>query len=254
MDYVRSFVLVAMITFVGWFLKQFISPVNLVMLYLLGVVVIAFRRGLWPAIFTAVVSVIAFDFFLVPPYLTFRISDTEYLITFAGMIIIGGLISLLVTRSREHAESAQTREKETAALYALSQDLTVAADTDSIISAAAKHVNEIFRWDSAFLVPEDDRLVEHTTSSGLRLDADELAVATWAFEHGAVAGYDTDTLHSSRLRYIPLESSRRVLGIMGVRPAEPDGIITPEQAYILMAFSNLTAQALERVNLTKDNR
>ena len=254
MDYVRSFVLVAMITFVGWFLKPFISPVNLVMLYLLGVVVIAFRRGLWPAIFTAVVSVIAFDFFLVPPYLTFRISDTEYLITFAGMIIIGGLISLLVTRSREHAESAQTREKETAALYALSQDLTVAADTDSIISAAAKHVNEIFRWDSAFLVPEDDRLVEHTTSSGLRLDADELAVATWAFEHGAVAGYDTDTLHSSRLRYIPLESSRRVLGIMGVRPAEPDGIITPEQAYILMAFSNLTAQALERVNLTKSNR
>jgi two-component system, OmpR family, sensor histidine kinase KdpD len=251
MDYVRSLVLVALITLVGWLIKPIISPVNIIMLYLLGVVVIAFRRGLKPAIFTAVVGVLAFDFFFIPPFFTFRVSDTEYLITFAGMIITGGMISLLVTRSREHAEAVQIREKETATLYALSQDLTVAGDTDSIIRAAARHVQDIFHWDVTFLLPDGDHLVEHSTSSGLILDADEMAVAMWAFRHGAVAGYDTDTLHSSRLRYIPLQSSRGVLGIMGVKPAEPDGVMTYEQAFILTAFANLTAQALERVNLTK---
>lgn len=249
-DYLASLTLVAAITLLGWLIKSFISPTNLAMLYLLGVVVIAFRRGLKPAIFTAVVGVLAFDFFFISPSLTFRVTDTEYLITFAGMIIVGTLISMLVARSREHADAAQIREKETATLYALSQDLTVAVNADSIISAAAQHVNEIFRWDSAFLLPEGETLVEHTTQSGLKLDADERAVATWAFTHGAIAGYDTDTLHSSRLRYIPLQSSHGVLGIMGVKPAEPDGIITPEQARILTAFANLTAQALERVSLT----
>ena len=88
------------------------------MLFLLAVVVIAFRRGLRPVIFTAIIGVVAFDFFFIPPYLTFRVTDTEYLITFAGMIIVGALISLLVTRAREHAFAAQARENETGTLYA----------------------------------------------------------------------------------------------------------------------------------------
>lgn len=251
LDYVKSLALVAAITCIGWSIQSFISPANLAMLYLLGVVVIAFRFGLKPAIFTAVAGVLAFDFFFIPPHLTFRVSDTEYLITFAGMIIVGALISILVTRSREHAESAQIRERETAALYALAQDLTGAGDIDSIVSAATRHVREIFSWDCTFLLPEEEHLSEHPAHSGLRLDSDEMAVALWAFKNGAEAGYDTDTLHSSRLRYIPLRSTHGVIGIMGVKPSAKEGIIAPEQAVILTAFANLTAQALERVRLTK---
>jgi two-component system sensor histidine kinase KdpD len=247
LDYIASLVLIAIITGIGWTIKSFISPVNLVMLYLLAVVVIAFRRGLKPAIFTAIVGVLAFDFFFIPPYMNFRVSDTEYLITFAGMIIVGALISLLVTRSREHAEAAQAREKETSTLYALSQDLAVAVNVDAIVSALTKHIAEIFQWESVFLLPDGKLLAVHSASPGLRLDADDVAVATWAFQHGAVAGYDTDTLHGSRLRYIPLSTSAGVLGIMGVKPAEPEGVITHEQALLLTAFATQAALALDRV-------
>ena len=250
-DYIASLVLVAGITGFGWLIKSFISPVNLAMLYLLAVVIVAFRRGLKPAIFTAVIGVLAFDFFFIPPYLTFRVSDTEYLITFAGMIIVGSLVSLLVARAHEHADAAQVREKETGALYALSQDLAVALNVSSIFVAVSRHIHEIFQWESVFLLPEGNELTMQETSVGLRLDADDIAVATWAFQHGAVAGYDTDTLHGSRLRYIPLQTTQGVLGIMGVKPAEPDGIITHEQDRILTAFANQAALALERVNLVR---
>jgi two-component system sensor histidine kinase KdpD len=250
-DYVASLVLVAFVTIIGWLIKSFISPANLAMLYLLAVVIIAFRRGLKPAIFTAVIGVLAFDFFFIPPHLTFRVSDTEYLITFAGMIIVGGLISLLVARAREQSDAAQIREKETGTLYALSQDLAVAVDVSSIVTAVSKHISGIFQWESVFLLPEGNELVIREASPGLRLDADDVAVATWAYQHGTIAGYDTDTLHGSRLRYIPLPSPRGVLGVMGVKPAEPDGVITHEQDRILMAFANQTALALERVNLVR---
>jgi two-component system sensor histidine kinase KdpD len=248
-DYIASMVIVASITAVGWLIHSFISPVNLAMLYMLGVVAIAWRRGLRPAIFTAVIGVLAFDFFFIPPYLSFRITDTEYLITFAGMIIVGALISLLVARAHEHADAAQIREKETGTLYALSQDLAGAMDTDSIVASVTKHINGIFQWETVFLLPEGDELVMREASPGLRLDADDIAVATWAFRHGAVAGYGTDTLHGSRLRYIPLKSTRGVLGILGVKPSEPEGVITHEQDRILVSFANQTALALERVNL-----
>lgn len=247
-DYIASLVLVAVITAFSWMVKAFISPANLVMLYLLAVVVVAFRRGLRPAIFTAVIGVLAFDFFFIPPYMTFRVTDVEYLITFAGMIIVGTLISLLVTKSRDHAVAAQEREKETSTLYALSQDFAIAADENSVIDAIRKHIREVFQWECLVLLPEEDQLVVRSPEpTGPVLGADDIAVATWAFQHGEVAGYDTDTLHGSRLRYIPLVSSGRVLGILGVRPREPEGIISHEQERILTAFASQLAQALERV-------
>ncbi len=156
------------------------------MLFLLAVVIVAFRKGLRPAIFTAIIGVLAFDFFFIPPYLTFRVSDSEYLITFAGMIIVGSLVSLLVARAREHAYAAQARETETGTLYALSQDLSVAADTDSIIAAVTRHIREIFHWESVVLLPDEDHLIVHSAGTKLVLDEDDIAVATWAFQHGAV--------------------------------------------------------------------
>ena len=86
---------------------------------------------------------------------------------------------------------------------------------------------------------------------GLVMDVDDIAVATWAFQHGSIAGYDTDTLHGSKLRYIPLRSTRGVLGILAVQPIDPTGVITYEQSRILTAFANQAALALERVNLAK---
>lgn len=253
-DYIASLVLVAIVTAIGWLIKSFISPANLVMIYLLAVVVIAFRRGLRPAIFTAVIGVLAFDFFFIPPYLTFRVTDVEYLITFAGMIIVGALVSLLVAKSRDHALAAQEREKETATLYALSQDLAAAADENSVIDAVQRHIREVFQWECVVLLPEGEQLVVRSSgTAGFVPGADDIAVAVWAYQHGAVAGYDTDTLHGSRLRYIPLTSSGNVLGILGVRPREPGGIISHEQERILMAFASQLAQALERVRLVQEN-
>jgi two-component system sensor histidine kinase KdpD len=249
--FVNSLALIIIITAIGWLVKSIISPTNLMMLYFLSVVLSAYRWGMRPAIFTAVIGVLAFDFFFIPPNFSFRVSDVEYLITFAGLIGVGALVSLLVARVREHALAAQARENETSTLYALSQDLATTVDTGSIIAVVGKHIGEIFGWESTFLLPDETRTVVHPSGFGITLDADDIAVATWAYKHRAVAGYDTDTLHGSRLRYIPVQTSRGILGIMGVKPAEVDGIITPEQARILTAFANQAALALERVNLSK---
>ncbi len=248
-SYIDSLVLVILITVLGWLVRPFISPTNVMMFYMLAVVISAFRWGLRPAILTAFLGVLAFDFFFVAPYFSFRVSDTEYLITFAGFIAVGTLISLLVARVRDHAIAVQTRDNETSTLYALSQDLAAAVDADAIIRAVSEHINEIFQWKSAFLLPDGDTLLIRTASLGLILDADEMAVATWTYRHRSIAGYDTDTLPGSRLRYIPIQSSRGILGVMGVKPAEPTGVITPEQERILTSFANQTAIALERVNL-----
>ena len=66
--YIWSTVIVTVATAIGWFI--FRAPqllADVVMVYLLGIVIVSMRFGYWPSLFAAAVSVLAFDFFFVPP-------------------------------------------------------------------------------------------------------------------------------------------------------------------------------------------
>jgi two-component system sensor histidine kinase KdpD len=91
----------------------------------------------------------------------------------------------------------------------------------------------------------------HTPGSDVPLDEHEMAVATWAFEHGQPAGRGTDTLPAASLRYLPLQTARGKVGALGVWPAEAGRYLTPDRRRLLEAFANLTAVAIERVHLAE---
>jgi len=107
--YLVGLALVAAVTVVGLVTHGLIIATNLVMLFLLAVVIVALRWGLGPAIFTAFASVVAFDFFIIPPRLTFEVADTQYLLTFVGLLITGIVISTLAARARQQAFEAVER-------------------------------------------------------------------------------------------------------------------------------------------------
>lgn len=107
--YVVGLALVALVTGIGLVTHGLIVATNLVMLYLLAVVIVALRWGLGPAIFTALASVIGFDFFIIPPRLTFEVADTQYLLTFVGLLATGVVISTLAARARQRADEAVER-------------------------------------------------------------------------------------------------------------------------------------------------
>jgi two-component system, OmpR family, sensor histidine kinase KdpD len=109
LSYLAGLALVALVTVFGLLTHGLIASTNLVMLFLLAVVIVALRWGLGPAIFTAFASVVAFDFFLVPPRHTLAVSDTQYLLTFFGLLITGVVISSLAARARQRADEAVER-------------------------------------------------------------------------------------------------------------------------------------------------
>lgn len=109
--------------------------VNIAMVYLLAVVVIALRFGRGPAVATSILSVGAFDFFFVPPNLTFAVSDMQYLITFAIMLVVALVISDLTTRVRK-VEAEGLRN---ALLASISHDLRTPL---AVISGASSSLVE----------------------------------------------------------------------------------------------------------------
>ncbi|MEJ7734555.1 MAG: DUF4118 domain-containing protein [Polyangiaceae bacterium] len=105
---------------------------NLVMLYLLGIVLVAYWHGRGPAMVASVLSVAAFDFCFVLPRFTFAVADGRYLVTFAVMLCVGAVVSHLAERVRRQAEASRLRELRTHALFALTRELASARDARGV--------------------------------------------------------------------------------------------------------------------------
>jgi two-component system, OmpR family, sensor histidine kinase KdpD len=252
--YFWGLMLVAAATALGAVIAPDISPTNLVVIYLLAVVLAAFYLGRGPAILTSVLGVVAFDYFFVPPHLTLAVSDTEYLLTFFGLLAVGLVISQLTAVVREQAEAAKQREVQTVALYELGRDLTETAGLEAVTQTAIAHIGQTFSREVAIFLPVAGVLKVYATSAELTVSDDDLAVASWTFEHGQPAGRGTDTLPEASMRYQPLKTMRGGVGVLGIKPSAPDRFLTRDQLRTLDAFANQIALAIERARLAEQTR
>ncbi|HUH96117.1 MAG TPA: sensor histidine kinase KdpD [Anaerolineales bacterium] len=255
LSYLSSLVLVTGATGLGYLIGNSISPTNLVMVYLLAVVVSAVYLGRGPSILASLASVLAFDFFFVPPRYTFSVSETEYLLTFIGLLLVGTVISYLTVQVREQANAAQAREVQTTALYELGRDLTATVGVEVIAQTVITHISQTFNRDAAIFLPEKDGPLKVWASSpNLAIADNELAVADWTFEHRQVAGRGSNTLPDASMRYQPLQTTRGIVGVLGIKPANTTHFLTPDQRRTLDAFANQAAIAIERARLVDQAR
>ena len=152
--YAEALGVVALCTGLAWLMFPYFDLSNLIMVYLLGVVAVAARNGRGPTVLASVLSVATFDFFFVPPYFSFAVSDTQYLVTFAVMLVVALVISGLTVRIRAQADAARNRERRTAALYAMSRELANTRGVDSLLAIAVRHIVEVFPAEVSVLLPD----------------------------------------------------------------------------------------------------
>ena len=253
--YMWGAMLVGLATSVGFILGRRIEPTNLVMIYLLAVVIAAVYLGRGPAVFVSILGMLVFDFLFIPPYFTFTVSNPQYIITFIGLLGVGFVISQLTAQASEQAQTAREREAETAELYDLSRDLAITADLMPIIQVFKKHLEQTFNRTVAVLLPEENVMTVYAISDNLKLNDEEIAVADWVYRHAEPAGRHTNTLPAAQLRYLPLQTSQHVVGVLGVGQSKTiDFDLTPAQRRLMEAFANQGAQAIERAQLEKTNR
>jgi two-component system sensor histidine kinase KdpD len=247
--------IVAACTGIGELARGYLHLADHAMLYLLGVLLAASRLSRGPALFAAVTSVAALDWFFVPPFHTFAVENTRYLLTFAVMMAVGVMASSLTLRMRGQAEAARQRERRTAALYAMSREFAAGSSVDDIARAAARCMHDILECDAVVFVADDrDALAPRGEDSTLAADEREHAVARWVYEHGQEAGRGTPTLPGALGLYLPLVGSRRTLGVVGVNLAQRDEAPTPSQRQLLETYVAHTALALDRTLLVEEAR
>jgi two-component system sensor histidine kinase KdpD len=252
--YARASAIVALATGVAWFMFRLVELSDLVMVYLLAIVLVGMRHGRGPSLLASVLAVAAFDFFFVPPYFTFTVSDVRHTITFAVMLLVGFVIGGLTARLRGQAAAAREREQRTAALYAMSRELASTRGVDELLRVAVRHVAEVFRCQVAVLLPDGAGrpLPRPGVRAQFEVDGSELAVSQWVYQHREPAGLGTATLPGAAALYLPLIAPRGPVGTLGVRPADRHAFDAPEQLHQLETFANQTALAIERAQLAAE--
>ena len=229
------------------------SETNEVMIYFLGVAFVAARYGQWPAILASVASVLAFDFFFVPPHFNFTVTDTQYFITFGVMLTIAVLISTLTHRIRQQVEISRQRERHTEALYHLSRKLAATAGTQQLVAAAELQLSESFASEVAIFLPDKSNRLKAAAGGPNSFAAleKEIAVAQWVFDHSRLAGACTDTLPDANAIYVPLVGPSGTVGVLAMRSIELGRFKAPDQRQLLEMAANQLALAIGRDRLAE---
>ena len=252
MRYVWVVLAVAAITLVGTPFHQLIEPTNLVMFYLVGVLVAALYLGRGPSLLAALLSVLAFDFFLIEPRFSLGVEDTQYLLTFFGLFIVSVVVSGLAGTVRSQVEASRRREAQTAALYALSRDLTIQIDLTAVLQTVIDQAGQSFGRQAAILLPANGKLQVRAASPGSTLGEAALTAAEWAFDRGQPAGQGTATLAQIPMRFQPLLTGEGAVGVLAVQPSDSAQYLAPEQRQLLEAYTGLAALAIERALLAEE--
>lgn len=252
--YSYAALIVAIFTGIGWLMFETFDTANIAMVYLVGVLLAAIFLGRGPSVLASVLSVAAFDFFFIPPHLTFAVSDTQYLITFAVMLAVGLVISRFATRVRDQAEEAREKERRTAALFAMARELAGARDMEEILDAASRHLRDTFSCRVAFLTPSEggELAVSSEDRTAFVLDATDLGAAQWCFDHGTASGLGTATLPASKGYFLPLLASRGRIGVLGLAPEMAGSPFSPVQIHLVETFAGQIGLAIERAMLLEE--
>ncbi len=242
--YVAALLSSALTTGLSALLIQHFELANVIMVYLLAVVMVAVRYGRAAGMLASFLSVALFDFFFVPPRMSFSVSDTQYLLTFVVMLVVSLIISQQTARLRFDARAATFRERRTRVLYDLGRELAGALTGAQIVETAERHIDGLFNGRPVLFVPDGD---EHMKKTDPEQGGDE-GVAQWVFDNQQAAGRGTNTLPSSPALYVPLKAPMRVRGVLAILLPEGSRGLLPDEVRLLETCAAQIALALERVH------
>jgi two-component system sensor histidine kinase KdpD len=231
-------------TVICFFLSPFLEAINIPMIFIIPIVISGLIAGRKGGILASLMAVAFFDFFFIPPYLTFSVADLRFIPTFAVLFIVGVIISFLGDTVKKQVENTRQREEFISSLYDFSRDLLVSQNLDDFLKRITRYITDLFNYDVIMILPNDNDHLEIVSRTGdnIKFDYDDLGVANWVFEHEKSAGYGTSTLASSKWYYLPLNAHELKLGVLAVAPYESD--ITNEQRHLLEAYTSIVSVAL----------
>ncbi len=251
--YVGASVLVALATALAVGLDQIRDVPNISLVFVLPVIAAAVRYGMAVSLYTAIISALAYNYFLIPPLYTFTIAEPSNIYANIFFVAVAVLVSGVAARSRAQTLIARRQARRAADLESFARSLVGAESEADIAAITAETASKLLFARVVVLAPSGASLELIAEAPGPEmLGADDLAAAQWAFVHRRPAGRGSDTLHGARWLFMPVPGERGFVGVLGVRPLDDAARLDPDQSRVLDLIAAQAGVALDRARFAHD--
>ena len=222
-----------------------LTEANVVMIFMAGVALTAARFGHGPALASIVFSVASYWFFFVTPSFAFQIVDSQYVITLSVMLAIGWLISELTSRLRAELKATQLQERRTAQLFQMTRELGQLSGTSQLVNAAGSIVADTFDGDATVYLQDPSNKLQLAYGVG-NATGHPPSLAAIATDAASRNGDGKQSASETTETFVEMRGVQRTIGVLGVRPREPNRFLEVEERRLLETYANLIALSLER--------
>ncbi len=251
--YVATTAIVAAALGIGFVLQQYLNVVNVALVFLTAILISAVTYGLLPSLYACLISVLAYNFFFLPPLYTFTIADPENVVALFFFLIVAVIASNLAARTRNQVVTARDRARTTEELFAFSRKLAGIGKLEDLLWATVYQIALMLSVRVMLLLPEAEGIaVRAGYPPEDELDEADLAAARWSWEHNRAAGRGADTLPGAKRLFLPLRTGRGPVGVLGIDRDRPGPLLTPDSRRLLDALADQVAVAIERITLAED--
>ncbi len=233
-------------------LKPLIGVESADLVFLVAVIGVAYRYGLWPSMAAAVLSMASYQLFFLDWGGKIGFAEAKNLTALAFFFFTAFFVSNLTAKVKAQADAARNRAATTEALYAFSKKLAGIASLDDLLWAVAYQIAHSLKTDVVIVLPDASGILRVKTGFPPEDDLDqaELGAAKWSFENNRPAGRGSETLPGAKRLFLPLRTAAGAIGVVGfARGKRPEMLLTPDERRLLDALMDQAAVALERVRL-----
>lgn len=248
-DYVAAVLAVAAAVAVSAILEGLV-PVSIAsfsLIFLTGVLIVAARTALAPALATAVLGFLAYNYFFTEPRYSFEITRPDELVAVALFLVTGLIGGDLANRLRRQVAALRATNEQSRKLLELDRRLAAAPDAATIQRVAAETLHEFLGVPACVDAPGADGVtlerVALVPAKAVPPAAEPKAV------HALAAGSDDTGPAAGGWHFIALEIGGRVYGVLGLHLASLARPQSDEELQLIEAFASQVTQVLARSRL-----
>jgi len=239
---VLSFGSVSLVTALLLLLEQTVAASLVPIAYLVPVIIVATRWGIWPATLASIASMAEADFFFFPPIFSFQVEDPQEVIDLLLFLVVALVSSNLASRLRHETETLRQRERDIQNLYDFSRRLAACFTVSELVSAIENYLSQTLGQPAVFFTAKNDGQLEPPRSGSVpKLVKENATSAVAAAGRSARSVIDGATQNVWLLRMVSSETA--ILGLVTVNI----GVGSTE---VLERITHRVDTILEEVSLT----
>jgi len=230
--YIASIAMTALATIVAVGVDTKVSIPNLSLIFVVPVIIAGVSLGLGPALSSAILGALAFNFFLTEPRYSLAVDDAANIWAIGLLFVVGLIVSGVAFTSRQRATEAALLRRQATVLQGYSRDIVAADNTKAIVSITCQALAALFQVPAVAMLVSEDRIISLERVGEVEPDEPELEAARSSLATGtAVRGGIYPNL-ASRFDFWPVQTTEGPKAVIALafdpdeRPSTPDAPIS----------------------------